>query len=288
MPSLPAGYAIGPMVPEEIDQLGAWATEEGWNPGRHDLAIARRTDPDAFIALRRRGELVGGGSIFRHHDEFGFMGLFIVRKDVRGTGLGALLWQWRLAALRQRLAAVATIGMDGVCDMVPFYTRGGFRFAHRDLRFEGVAPDSPPAPQALSLNEVPFEQLLAFDAEHFPGPRPLFLQQWLFQPDARGFALRAHGALCGYGLARRCHQGFKLGPVFAQTPLQATQLLQTLCASIAGEAIQMDIPEPNEAGLALASTLGLQESFSCARLYCGPDPALRIGQIFGVTSFEFG
>ena len=51
-PRLPTGYTLAPMRDEDINQLAEWAATEGWNPGRSDLAIARRIDPNAFIALR--------------------------------------------------------------------------------------------------------------------------------------------------------------------------------------------------------------------------------------------
>ena len=94
-PRLPIGYTLAPMRDEDINQLAEWAAIEGWNPGRSDLAIARRIDPNAFIALRDGDQLVGGGTVFRITPSFGFMGLFIIRADRRGAGLGRALWHHR-------------------------------------------------------------------------------------------------------------------------------------------------------------------------------------------------
>ena len=52
--------------------------------------------------------------------------------------------------------------------------------------------------------------------------------------------------------------------------------------------MQLDVPEPNDSGMRLATEFGLKEIFGCARMYHGPPPSLPIHQIFGVTSFEFG
>jgi len=59
-------------------------------------------------------------------------------------------------------------------------------------------------------------------------------------------------------------------------------------ARITGEQVQLDAPEPNQAGTRLAVKFGLSEVFGCARMYRGPVPNLPLGNIFGVTSFEFG
>jgi hypothetical protein len=68
----------------------------------------------------------------------------------------------------------------------------------------------------------------------------------------------------------------------------ARALLADLLAPHAGAQVQIDIPEPNAAGLALAADLGLTEVFGCVRLYLGPPPDLPTDRIFGVTSLEFG
>lgn len=100
-----ANLALAAMRRDEADILGQWAADEDWNPGKADIAIAWDTDPDAFIVLRRGAELAGGGTIFSYGGAFGFMGLFIVRRDLRSAGLGAKLWRHRLELLRSRLAA---------------------------------------------------------------------------------------------------------------------------------------------------------------------------------------
>jgi Acetyltransferase (GNAT) domain len=96
------------------------------------------------------------------------------------------------------------------------------------------------------------------------------------------------GHLLGYGVARPARAGFKLGPVLATKPDVAERIVGSLMARIPGEQVQLDVPEPNAAGLVIASRFGLSEVFGCARMYDGPVPSLPLQQIFGVTSFEFG
>ena len=275
------------MTREEVSVLFGWAVDEGWNPGNADIGIAWDVDPGAFIALRKGAELAGGGTIFSHGGRFGFMGLFIVRQDLRRAGLGAPLWHDRLTRLRERLDPGATIGMDGVFDMVPFYERGGFALAHRDLRFQGIA-DGTPDPAVRALEPADFGRVEAIDRAHFPAMRSAFLRRWIFQPKAHALGLFEEARLLGYGIARPARTGFKLGPVFAATPDLADRLVGSLMTPIAGQQVQLDVPEPNEAGLRLAERFGLSEVFGCARMYHGPAPSLPLRQIFGVTSFEFG
>jgi len=285
--ALPANLSFGPMRRDEADILADWAADESWNPGKADIAIAWDTDHDAFIALRKGDDLVGGGTIFSYDKLFGFMGLFIIRRDLRGGGLGRQLWTHRLKRLRARLAPGASIGMDGVFAMMPFYERGGFGFAYRDIRFQGIAQGTQDA-DVQRLDPSTFSIVDWFDRSHFPAPRTSFLQRWMFQAGACAVGLFEKDELIGYGVARPARLGYKIGPLFASRPDVAERLAASLMVHIAGEQVQLDVPEPNEAGIRLASGLGLKEVFGCARMYCGGSPNLPIERIFGVTSFEFG
>jgi len=293
---------IRQMTRSEVDDLVAWAAAEGWNPGRHDAALFWATDPQAFIAAEVDGQLIGGGAITAYQDEFGFMGFFIVRPEYRGRGLGNRLWHARRKRLIARLAPGATIGMDGVFTMQDYYAKGGFVFSHRDIRFRADLPAVPAEPsrpaeaqeaakplgEIIPLAEVPFDQVLAYDRGCFPAPRPTFLRGWISQPEALALGYRHQGRLCGFGVARRCGEGYKIGPLFADNPQVAETLYGHLARVAAGGPVFLDTPENNPAALELARRQGMREVFGCARMYLGPAPELAHHRIFGVTTFELG
>lgn len=272
----------------ELDVLVDWAAAEGWNPGLHDAEIFWETDPEGFVAAELDGALAGGGSIVSYEGRFGFMGFFIVAPALRGRGLGTRLWHHRRDALLARLAPGAAIGMDGVFEMQPFYARGGFAFAGREPRFEGVGEPAVLAPSLVDARDVPFDALLTYDAAHFPAPRPAFLEAWIAQPGARALAAVRNNSVCGYGVIRPCRRGFKIGPLFAADAAVAEDLFAGLGAHAVGRPLFLDAPEANPAAIALARRHGMREVFGCARMYLGPAPALPDAEIFGVTTFELG
>ena len=272
----------------ELDLLVDWAAAEGWNPGVSDADMFWETDPEGFVAAESGGELVGGGSIVSYDGRFGFMGFFIVAPDHRGRGLGRRLWIHRRDALLARLRPGAAIGMDGVFGMQPFYARGGFAFAGRDLRMEGVGAPAARAPGLVDAREVPPEDLAAYDAGRFPAPRPGFVARWIAQPGARALAAVAGGAVRGYGVVRPCRRGFKVGPLFAADATVAEDLFRGLGDHAAGEPLFLDVPEGNAAAMALARRHGMREVFGCARMYLGPPPDVPEHEVFGVTTFELG
>ena len=279
---------IRPMSRSELDTLVDWAATEGWNPGLHDAAIFWDTDPDGFIAAEFDGELIGGGSIVCYQGQFGFMGFFIIKPEHRGRGLGTELWFARRDKLRSRLQPSASIGMDGVFEMQPFYTKGGFEFAHREIRYQGTG-SAGPIPAAVSLlSELPFEAICAYDAAHFPAERAGFLKAWTTQPDSRALGVMQQGGLRGYGVIRRCRNGFKIGPLFADNSAIALDLFNGLSDHAAGQAIFIDVPEINQSAMQMVADKAMKEVFGCARMYYGDQPPLPDGHIYGVTTFELG
>ena len=286
--ALPPGTAIGPMRWEEAAALGEWAAAAGWNPGLADIAVAWGHDPEAFIALRKDGALIGGGAIMAYGRAAGFMGLFILRPEWRQQGLGRGLWHERLRRLQARLDPGAPIGMDGVFEMVPFYEAGGFRSLHRDLRFEGLAEPGNADPAVEPLVAVPTAAIAGYDAAVTGLARPGFLAAWLGVPGGYGVALREGGQLRGYGFARPCRHGVKIGPLLADTPALAERLLGSLLAARPGVPVALDVPEPNAAALAMVRARGWREAFGCARMETGGTLPVDLRRVFGVTSFEFG
>jgi GNAT superfamily N-acetyltransferase len=277
----------------EVDDLVDWAAREGWNPGLHDADLFWTTDPAAFIAADLDGELIGGGAITSYNGEFGFMGFFIIRPEFRGLGLGNALWHARRDRLLARLRPGASIGLDGVFAMQDYYTRGGFVFSHRDIRFRAEIPDPPSTPRfddedIIPLTAIPFDQVLDYDRTCFPTVRSTFLRGWISQTDALALGCQRDGKLIGYGVVRRCREGCKIGPLFADDARVAEALYSRLAGFAAGGPLFLDVPENNPEAIALVHQHRLVEVFGCARMYLGPPPVLAHEHVFGVTTFELG
>jgi len=281
------------MARSEVDDLIAWAAREGWNPGLHDAELFWATDPAAFIAADLDGEMIGGGAITCYEGEFGFMGFFIVRPEYRGRGFGHSLWHARRERLLARLRRGASIGLDGVFAMQGFYAKGGFVFSHRNMRFRAEIParsatSRVDASGIISLADVPFEQVLDYDRTCFPVQRSTFLRGWISQLDALALGFQRDGKLSGYGVVRRCREGCKIGPLFADDGLAAEALFLNLAEFASGGPVFLDAPENNAAAVELVKHHRMTEVFGCARMYLGPPPAVAHERVFGVTTFELG
>ncbi len=278
------GFAVRTMRRQEVEAAVGWAEREGWNPGVSDAEAFYAADPEGFFIAELDGELVGSVSVVNYSEAFAFAGLYILRPEYRNRGYGS-----RLFAAGMAHAGNRNIGGDGVLAMLEKYrTRSGFSLAYRNIRFEGTGGGNEPE-GPVDIAAVPFEPLAAYDARHFPAPRPRFLAAWIRQEGTRGRAvLTEDGEIAGYGVIRRCHHGNKIGPLFADTPDVAEDIFLALSAQVPGEPVYIDTPEPNAAAVALARRQGMVPVFETARIYTKAVPDLPLDEIFGVTSFELG
>lgn len=55
-----------------------------------------------------------------------------------------------------------------------------------------------------------------------------------------------------------------------------------------GETIYLDVPNVNQAALALVQRHNMTPAFETARMYTQQQPDIPLNKVFGVTSFEIG
>ena len=109
------------MTAKEVAFAIDLAAGEGWNPGIHDGACFYATDPAGFFVAELDGELVGSISAVAYNDSFGFMGLYIVKPEFRGIGIGTRLWEAGMAYLTGHNIGLAKEGVKlaPFSDLVP-------------------------------------------------------------------------------------------------------------------------------------------------------------------------
>lgn len=277
-------YEIRKMRPDEVQIAIDWALEQGWNPGLNDAKCFYQADPNGFFVGLLNNEPIATGSAVIYGDSFAFCGLYIVKQEYRGQGFGLKLTEERLKYVGNRLT-----GLDGVIDKVDKYKRLGYVEAHRSLRFrlkEKATGRS--STKVINLQTIPFSVLNAYDQKYFPGFREPFLREWISQPQVIALGYLNNGSFEGYGVARRCFSGYKIGPLFAETPAIAHILFEAFINAIDEGPIFLDCPEPNHEALNLVNSYKMDIQFEVIRMYRNGNPKLNLNNIYGITTFELG
>lgn len=296
--SRPVTIEIRAASSRELSAFGDWAEREGWQPGVDDISAFHRSDPEGFLVAVEEDRVVGMISLAHYSGDFAFLGFYIVSPDLRGRGLGHRLFNAALAR-----GGESPIGLDGVPDQISSYQDNGFQLSNWTPRWSGSADSilaqlddgastSPALVHSVDSMSSRIDELIAFDTEHVPAERGVFVRAWL-DPDSprRGFMATHEGVVVGYSVVRPTRpDGSRIGPLFAEDESTARELLRA-CAVQALDwpgSMSIDVPEPNAAATVLMESLGMTVSFTCARMYRGTMPQLPFERIYGSTTYELG
>ncbi|MGE4500767.1 MAG: GNAT family N-acetyltransferase [Hydrogenovibrio sp.] len=278
-------FTIKTMTRKEIDIAIDWAAKEGWNPGLYDADCYFSADQNGFLIGFLGDEPIAVISVIKYGDSFGFIGFYIVKPEYRGKGYGIQIWNEGLKYLEG-----VNIGLDGVVTQQENYKKSGFKLAYRNIRYEGVGGGQHSKnPDIIELSELPFETIDGYDQPFFPVNRSQFIKSWINQPECHSLGMMQNGKLAGYGVIRKCRNGYKIGPLYADNMALAESLFLALKSKTnSSEPIFLDTPEVNQAAIELAEINNMKVSFETARMYRGDFPDIPTNRLFGVASFEIG
>lgn len=279
-------FKIRRMTEDEVINIAVkWAAAEGWNPGLNDGHCFYNTDPNGFFIGLLDGVPIACISAVAYDNNFGFLGFYIVKPEYRGQGYGLKIWNTATDFLRNHNA-----GLDGVVEQQHNYQKAGFRLAYNNIRYEGKSFRTKDSfPGIVKLSDVSFTELHDYDSHLFPVPRSAFLKCWLKMPESHSLAAVSEGKISGFTIIRKCLNGYKIGPLFADSRELAEKLFLTVNSLITeGSSIYLDTPDTNKDAVNLALKYGMQKVFETARMYTKIQPDLDINRVFGVTTFELG
>ncbi|WP_028865758.1 GNAT family N-acetyltransferase [Psychromonas aquimarina] len=277
-------YRIRKMSKDELQLAVDWAAKEGWNPGLHDAELFFNADAQGFFAGEINGRIAAVGSAVCYDNSYAFCGLYIVAPEFRGRGLGLALTKARLEQCGDR-----NIGIDGVLENVEIYQRVGYKPFYMNHRFQTEASVQDFDNKSIEqISEEHITEIINYDRQCFPAKREIFLRQWIQQPEGRALFYSFEGKIKGFAVRRKCQQGYKIGPLFADNIHIARELFKALQQDIHGEIVILDVPENNPAAMTLARENAMQEVFATMRMYQKGLPDIEHNKIYGITTFELG
>ncbi len=278
---------------EEIGVLLSWAETEGWNPGIGDAGLFYEADESGYFVSYLNDVLVAGISVVKQNDEHAFLGLYLCHPEYRGKGIGLKTWNAGLSSVGARC-----VGLDGVVDQQENYSRSGFSYVHRNVRYAGrmsqlvSALESSITPDNKKICIATISDLNAvveYDAQVGGFERSSFYKAWLKnQSTRRTMIAMEHERIVGIAAIRRCASGYKVGPWLANNTSVASTLLYETVKPYQIEGVMIDIPEPNRAAEQLLQTSGFAPVFETARMYRGEAPKIDTDRLYGVATLELG
>ncbi len=271
----------------EMDSiLIAWARNEGWNPGTCDGESFYTCDNNGFwVGITDNDEIVCCMSLVRYPEsDFSFVGFYIVMPEYRGQHYGYDLWQNIIGRFPER-----NMALDGISAQVGNYEKNGFIFSNYNYRYCGKPSRKPYDNRFLkNTTEVSFELIVDYDRLHFPAKRHDFLKSWI-KNSGKSIVYYKNDMIEGFGVIRKCFDGYKIGPLFCDSYDIAYNILMSLTSDIdEDENIYLDIVENNIKATELMKDLNWTNVFNTSRMYTKSCPNIKWSGVFGLTTFEIG
>ncbi len=278
-------YEIRQATRKEVGLMVDWARKEGWNPGLYDAKCFYKQDTKGFFVGLLNNKIIATVSAVKYDNTYGFMGFYIVKPEFRQKGYGMGIFQKAWEYLGKR-----NIGGDGVLENLKKYAKVGFKLAHLNARYQGCGTGTKRLNKnILSLQNLDFKKIVNYDNKVFGFKRHAFLKCWTNQPESFAYGYINNNKIVGYGVLRKCFEGYKIGPLFADNSLVANELFDTLIGNVSKkEMIFFDIPEVNRDAKAIVKKYKMKKVFATGRIYTKGQPNFPLGKWYGVTTFELG
>jgi predicted N-acetyltransferase YhbS len=248
---------IRPMISSDLGFAATLTADEGWlSETKEDFEGFHLYDPNGCFVAEENGERIGM-CVATAYGESGFLGELIVRKDMRGRGIGTRLMQHALAYLSHR--GVRSIYLDGVEGAIPLYERLGFRKVCRSLRFSGRVPATRYS-GVRAMTPADLAVVAEVDRGAFGADRSFFLRRRLSLHPRLCKVLELEGRIRGFVMGRARGDLISIGPWVVQSYVaHPGQLLETLAAEGEGFNLAVGVLEVNSHAVKTLQDLGLAQ-----------------------------
>ena len=290
---------IKPFTPTDLDVVIGMAREQDFAPGVGDIEIYANTDRQGIWLAWQDNLPVGCIAAVTYNPSYAFIGLFVVKSEHRGQGIGRRLWQHAL----KTLSNVECIGLEAAVQMVGFYEKAGFQkdcvTTRRQMLCRSDQSQHPYTTlrdrsdiTVVPLREISLEAIQRYDERHEISPRPHFLELWLRHRAGDVFVTRdAQGECHGYVRIRPCllpiGEGWRVGPWLAEDPGMASLLLSNAIDRHKG-VVLIDTPGHNPAAKTITTAKGFKPMGSTVRMYKGVMPQGHDRNVYGLACLELG
>ena len=276
---------------EDIMQIYGQMVVENWNPGIFDqLTYAKSKNVRMFVGVLN-GTVVSSCCACIYNEAFAFFGCYLVfESKLRGKGYGLAAYKHRLRVMAE--LGVKAMGCDGVLDQTHNYAKNDFIGYYLNRRFSYTVQGNEIVASNVSIDMPNIKVVADFEAKFVYEPRHEFINVWLNSDPTMRYAViyNDKNDILGLGIVRQAQTGFRIGPIYANTQINAKNIMLALASQLPKESqLFIDMPEANCHYDHFIKELQLECcDFECMRMYRGEVPSFPVDQIYGVCMLEVG
>lgn len=244
------------MLESDLPFVESLRERENWNQTPNDLARLLSYEPNGCFIASSNGTPVGTVTTTSYGGELGWIGMMLVHPEYRRRGIASKLIRVSMEYLSG--LNIRCTKLDATPAGKPVYERLGFR---AEWEFERWEREGQTPSRVKPTESIPFEPP-PIDADVFGADRSAWLKRTAresqFVQSGHSFAMLRDGSRAAY-----------LGPIVAEQPEQAREMIQTLIGSCNSRII-WDVPGPNADAVKLAQEFRFRPVRKLLRMWTGP------------------
>ena len=239
----------------------------GWTTTSTDIQNFLTYEPKGCFVADLNGEVVGSVTTtpYKH---FGWIGMVLVKEELRRRGIGSALVQRAIDYLSKK--GIATARLEADPPGVPLYEHLRFVKECNSERWYREGPSLQPVKGVRQAIEGDLMRIRTLDAQAFGDDRSRVLGRLIRCSE---FALvledkPAEGML----MMRRTAHGALFGPFIAAKPEVAEHLLRAGLSRVNDAVVFVGVPETHLDALELLRRYDFKRRSTLSRMYLGPVP----------------
>jgi GNAT superfamily N-acetyltransferase len=265
-------FSIRPMKPGDLDQAFGLSMAEGWNQTMNDWKLLLDNPDDICIVAEKEKRVAGTATALNHNNSIAWIGMVLVDKSLRGQGAGKML----LEELINSLKHIQSVKLDATPAGEPLYRKLGFVAEYNILRMTRGAMKYKPAKvsgkEILSTGKKEISEIIRLDKVIFGADRSYLLNTLFNTYPEKAFCLKKNNKIDGFLFGRAGSRFNYIGPVSANSPESAKQLISKSLESLNDQAIAIDVPEDKKDLAEWLESEGFVRQRHFTRMYLNVNP----------------
>ena len=219
---------LRPLRPEDIPFGMTLKDQAGWNQTEEDWRSLLSFRPDGCFLALHEGAPAGTVTTIDHAGAFGWVGMLLVRHDLRRLGIGRALLRRSVASL----AHLPAVKLDATPLGEGLYRSEGFEaeaVIERRVRAGSPSPRSGEhgrgLPRPRPMVPADLQRAADLDTPGFGARREAILDAWCRSLPGSSLVIEETGGIRGFVIARRGSRAIHIGPLVADGADAAMALL---------------------------------------------------------------
>jgi GNAT superfamily N-acetyltransferase len=267
MPQLPTAITLRSMTLADLPLGMRLKSLANWNQLATDWVFLINAGTGGNFVALYQGTEAGTVTTISYPERFSWIGMVLVDPAFRSLGIGTAL-------LKQAIAYAAnkgTIRLDATPQGQKLYETLGFKNERELIRLQrtNFTPLPQPIQQVKLLTPAVLARFTLLDNLAFGAERLPVLNYLLNNSPEYGWYLEHDGNITAYCLGRSGSNFEQIGPLVAQQPADARDLLLTALAAAPQKSFILDIMAENTTWLEILLDLGFTRQRPFIRMYHG-------------------